>query len=142
MYGPRIGEAVLWDGVTGFFERCATNGVTACIVSHKTAHSNLLGGGTNFRDAATGWLTRHGFFDRLGLDPARVFYEPTREAKVARIAALGCETFIDDLEETFAEPGFPGGVDRILFNPHAEPYAVPGVWPADTWAAIQARVFA
>jgi hypothetical protein len=46
-----------------------------------------------------------------------VSFELTKEAKVARIAALGCEAFIDDLPEIFASPDFPISTRRILFDP-------------------------
>jgi hypothetical protein len=46
-----------------------------------------------------------------------VFFELTQQDKVARVAALGCEAFIDDLPEILAMPGFPDGMCRILFDP-------------------------
>ena len=117
MYGPRIGEAVLINGVADFFRACKDRNVSVFIVSHKTAHSNLTGGGANFHDAATGWLRAQGFFGKpFGLTENGVFYRPTLTQKVAQIAELKCTHFIDDLEETFRETGFPSGVRRMLFN--------------------------
>jgi hypothetical protein len=44
-----------------------------------------------------------------------VYFEDDRAHKLARIAALDCTHFVDDLEEVFADPHFPAGVRRILF---------------------------
>jgi hypothetical protein len=139
MYGPAISGAVLFDGVMDFFRRCRRRDVTVFIVSHKTAYSNLLGDGVNFRQAATHFLHEQGFFDPAGagLTPEHVFYESTRTEKVARIAALGCRDFVDDLEETFLEQTFSSDVNKVLFNPHAEAFAAPDVCSCRTWAEIQ-----
>jgi hypothetical protein len=40
------------------------------------------------------------------------------EAKLARVAAVGCTHFIDDLPELLTHPLFPAQVRRILFDPH------------------------
>jgi hypothetical protein len=143
MYGPRIGEAVLIDGVNDFFRACRKHGVPVYIVSHKTAFSNLSGAGANFHDAATGWLRLHGFFnaDGLGLSERQVFYKPTLPEKVAQISRLKCTHFIDDLEETFHEAGFPAGVRKLLFNPHHETSELNGVECYRDWSRIRASIF-
>jgi hypothetical protein len=53
----------------------------------------------------------------MGLAPERVYFELTKREKLERIQYLGCDHFIDDLPEFLAEPGFPSGVQRILFDP-------------------------
>jgi hypothetical protein len=64
----------------------------------------------------------HGFFDAGGLNMSRgdVHFENTRAAKVARIAELDCQWFVDDLEEVFAEPGFPARARAVLYDPHGD----------------------
>jgi hypothetical protein len=142
MYGPAIGDAVLIDGAADFIRRCRQRGLPVFIVSHKTAHSNLGGSRVNFREAATRWMRDHRFFrpDGLGLSEGDVFYEGTRPDKAARIAALGCTHFIDDLEETFLERAFPSGVNKILYNPHGEPVAARGVRVCADWDQIGASI--
>ncbi len=145
MYGPAIGEAVLNDGVADFIRACRDRRLPVFIVSHKTPFSNLLGpSAVNFRDAARAWMIQHGFFrsNGLGLTQDQVFFEATRQAKVARIAALGCTHFIDDLEETFLEPDFPSGVARILYNPHGEEVTAQDVQNCIDWRQIGTRVLA
>lgn len=118
-YGARMAEARLMDGADRFFRRCREADIEVLIVSHKTRYSNFENDGTDLRRAALLWLNDHGFFDQGGyaLCPDRVFFEDTREAKVGRIAALDCSVFIDDLEEVFREPGYPGSTRKILFDP-------------------------
>ncbi len=119
-YGQRMTEAELLDGVDRFIRACRQSGVDVSIVSHKTRHANFASDGTDLRRAALNWMEAHGFFEVKGLDlqPDDVHFEDTRAAKVARIGELGCEWFIDDLEEVFAEPGFPSDVKTVLYDPH------------------------
>lgn len=118
-YGARMAEAELIAGAAGFLERCRRAGVPVHVVSHKTRHSAFDPQRVDLRRAALGWMEAHGFFrpDGLGLDREQVFFEETRAAKIARIRALGCSHFIDDLEEVFAEPSFPRDVAAILYDP-------------------------
>jgi hypothetical protein len=122
VYGAGIGGAVLFDGAGDFLCRSHALGLDVFIVSHKTRYGHLDTTRVDLRQAALGWMERQGFFavDGFGLDPARVFFEEMRPAKLARIAALECTHFIDDLEEVFADPDFPPGVERILFAADAD----------------------
>ena len=119
LYGSRIAEARLIEGVQEFFQRCTKRGVKVYVVSHKTEFSRFDTTGTNLRDAALGWMSSNGFFqaDGLCLQREEVSFTATRAEKVRRIAELGCTHFIDDLEETFLETGFPAGTVRILYEP-------------------------
>jgi hypothetical protein len=143
LYGPAIDGAQLYAGVMDFISRCRSVGICIHIVSHKTAYSNLLGGGVNFREAATRWMQNQGFFDpaRAGLGVDQIHYESTREDKVSRIRWLGCTDFIDDLEETFLEDSFPKDVNKVLFNPHAEPVQARDVRNCSHWSQIQDLIF-
>ncbi len=58
------------------------------------------------------------FEEASGLASNDVYFETTKQAKLARIAAAGCTLFIDDLPELLDEPAFPAGVERILFDPN------------------------
>lgn len=117
VYGAGIGGAVLFEGAGEFLRECRARGLDLFVVSHKTRYGHLDPTRVDLRQAALGWMKGQGFFaaDGFGLDPRHVFFEETRAAKLARIAALGCTHFIDDLEEVFADPDFPPGVRGILF---------------------------
>lgn len=118
IYGPEIGGAELIAGVKGFLKRCCGAGVTLHIISHKTEFANYDTTGTNLRNAAMTWIESQNLFALSGgaLDRAQVCFAPTQKEKVARIEALGCSHFIDDLTEVFDHPYFPAGVEKVLLD--------------------------
>lgn len=118
VYGALMPDAVPFPGALDFFIRCRQQGVTACIISHRTPHP-LKGPPYDLHRAAHEWLNARGFYDprRGGLLSRQVFFEPTPQGKVDRIAQVGCTHFIDDLPKLLADPGFPAWVERILFDP-------------------------
>ena len=117
-YGPRIVDADPFPGVLDFLARCRRAAVNVAIISHKTRRP-YRGGHHDLHAAAHAFLESHGFYEyaESGLTPGRVFFECTLGAKLARIGSLGCTAFVDDLPELLAEPGFPNGVRKILFDP-------------------------
>jgi hypothetical protein len=125
VYGRRIGRARLYRGVADCLALVRTRGVRISIVSHKTRHGHFDPFAVDLWEAARGWLTDQGFFDpnRLALSPGDVHFEETREAKITRIGAIGCDLFIDDLPEVLLHPRFPSSVEGIWF---AGDRAVPG----------------
>jgi hypothetical protein len=135
VYGSLIGEAPLFEGVGHFLDRCRREGASLCIVSHKTRYSPFAAVQIDLRSAALDWMERHRFFadDGFALTRANVYFEATRAEKLARIAALGCRLFIDDLEEVLSHPEFPPDVGRLLFaDPppgEALAYKVLASWP-------------
>jgi hypothetical protein len=142
IYGPRMSDAALFPGVAEFFAACRAAGAPVAIVSHRTRFP-YLGERHDLHAAAREFLARHGFHDEagIGLPRDRVFFEETKQGKLARIAALGCRTFVDDLPELLGDPAFPAGVRRILFDPgslHAPPA---GVAAAASWFEV-ARLLA
>lgn len=119
-YGPEMDGAEPFEGAGEALAGWARAGVEIHIVSHKTRFASGDESGVDLRQAALRWLDRKGFFASPGpaLAPERIHFNDTRGDKLSRIQALGLAVFIDDLEEVFAEPGFPNGVERILFDPH------------------------
>lgn len=143
VYGKGISGATLIPGVDAFLRRCRAEGCLVSIVSHKTKFGHYDPERVNLRDAAHRWMKANGLVGgEFGIPSSNVFFEGTRWEKLARIAALSCTHFIDDLEEVLADPAFPPGVERILFaeregpGPPA-PYAV-----CATWRDIEDRIFA
>jgi hypothetical protein len=143
VYGQGISGATLIPGVDAFLRRCRAEGCSVSIVSHKTEYGHYDPERVNLREAARAWMTANGLLDGdFGVPSSRVFFEGTRSEKLARIAALSCTHFIDDLEEVLLDPAFPPGVKRILFSEREElksvaPYAV-----CATWRDIEDRIFA
>jgi hypothetical protein len=136
-YGSRIQEAAPAAGVGEFFAFCKRRGIPVCIISHKTEYSNLGESGVNLRTSAMGWLRRRGLVagDACGIKETEVYFEPTRSAKVGRVKTLGVTHFIDDLEETFEDPGFPPEVRRILYA-NATPRDMRGITSFAAWSEI------
>ncbi len=137
IYGPRMPDAPPFQGVLAFFAACRAAGVPVAIISHRTRFP-YLGERHDLHAAARDWLVRHGFHDPagIGLPIDRVFFEETKEAKLARIANVGCTHFIDDLPELLAHPLFPRDVRRILFDPGGLHAGLPGIDPVSSWGQL------
>jgi hypothetical protein len=118
VYGARMDLASPYPGFSGFVATAREAGHDLFIVSHKTRHP-ILGPKHDLHAAARGFLASQGLIgdDAGQIEPSRVFFELTKEAKVQRIATLSCDAFIDDLPEIFGQPGFPEATRRILFDP-------------------------
>ena len=143
LYGPRINEAKLIEGVPRFFELCKQYGLKVYVVSHKTEFSRFDTTGTNLRQAALAWMASNGFFERegLGLTQAHVFFAESRQEKIDRIVTLRCTDFVDDLEETFLEATFPPSTARILYEPGRDLATPSGVILMQTWQEISDYFF-
>jgi len=143
-YGPGMRDARPMKGVKEFLADCRTRRIPVWIVSHKTEFANFGDPTVNLRAAALDWMEREGLLDSdaFGIGRERIFFEDTREEKIARIKSLGITHFIDDLEETFCEAAFPGDVVKILFAPH-EPGLNSNGWTSfATWPQIQRHLLA
>ncbi|MBF0623384.1 MAG: hypothetical protein HQL82_01110 [Magnetococcales bacterium] len=125
VYGHRMEQAKLFPGVAAFLKTCQKQFVQVFIVSHKTLYAPRDPQRVNLRQAAKWWLQAQGSFGFGGpeLPADHVYFESTREEKLARIQTLECTHFIDDLEELLLDPAFPRGVDRLLFRPEGPPLA-------------------
>lgn len=138
-YGPRMAEAEPFPGCIEVLRRAGAAGVEVVIVSHRTRVPHR-GAPHDLHDAARAWLAARGLVGdgTAPLRPAQVHLEVTRAAKCARIAALGCTHFIDDLPEVFAEAAFPARTVAVLFDPDAAHAERPGRHRFASWAALGA----
>ena len=143
MYGPEMGRAELTNGAKAFFRQAGRNDSQLFIVSHKTESAKYDKTRTNLRHSAMAWMTRKGFFDINGLNMSKqnVYFETTRQEKLARIHQLGCTHFIDDLEEVFQEQDFPDNVEKILYDPSASDSNLSSIVIATTWTEISQLIF-
>lgn len=141
-YGLRMNEAVPTDGVMEFFLLCKQRSVPVRIISHKTMYPNLGESAVNLRSSAMTWLKRQGFLaiDGHGVGPEHIYFESSRVEKIARIRLIGVTHFIDDLEETFDEPGFPPNVKKILYSGETSAQAG-GVTTLASWGQIREYFF-
>jgi hypothetical protein len=141
VYGRRLAEAEPFPGFGRFLELSRDAGNTISIVSHKT-RVPYRGEPVDLHAAAYDWLRSRGFLNLGGTtdQPALpVYFELTKQAKLERIGELGCTHFIDDLPEFLAEPGFPPGVQRILFDPSGAVELPPGTLRVRSWDEAASR---
>jgi len=119
VYGTKMDEAELFEGVFDFLHWCKQNKVEVSIISHKTRHP-YLGPKYDLHLATLQWMETQGFFkpSKPLLSRTQVFLELTKTAKIQRITDTGCTHFIDDLPEFLLEPSFPDNVISMLFDPN------------------------
>jgi hypothetical protein len=117
VYGSRMSDADLYPGAIEFLTWARDCDIESVIISHKTQYP-FLGPRCDLHEAARNWIR-----DRLRtstgtlLAEDRVYFEITKEAKLARVRQKQCNVFIDDLPEVLLAPAFPSNVNRILFDP-------------------------
>lgn len=142
VYGPLIDYAEPFAGVRDFLEQCHRHGYPVCILSHKT-RLPALGEPHDLHAAARGWLENQGWFDDAGLGLTRdnVEFHESREEKIHAIQRRACDLFIDDLPEVLADPAFPGGTGRILFDPDNTHTFHPQWKHVRSWAEVSAEIF-
>jgi len=117
VYGRRMSEASVYPGVINSLKWARKIGIKLSIVSHKTKHP-FLGPQYNLHEAAREWIQRNlNDQNQPLIGPENIFFELTKELKVARISKIGCNFFIDDLPEIFENSKFPLQVKKILFDP-------------------------
>ena len=78
-----------------------------------------------------------GIGQRVGVAYRDQRCEPHSFGQLARIAAAGCDWFVDDLPEFLAEPDFPADVQRILFDPWGHCPTDPRWRRARSWAELE-----
>jgi hypothetical protein len=123
VYGARMDEALAYDGVIEFIRTTQLAGHELFIVSHKTRHP-FLGPQYDLHAAARSWIDTHMRWQGEALLAAEnLFFELTKQEKLARVAICACDAFVDDLPEILLAEGFPARTARLLFDPdnhHAE----------------------
>lgn len=136
VYGARMAEAESFPGVAQFMRWARGEGLELFIVSHKTRHP-FLGPRYDLHAAAREWIG-NSLRDERGplIEPGNAFFELTKEEKCARLEALGCNYFVDDLPELLTSPAFPRGVQPLLFDPDGH-HAATGLRSVKSWADLQ-----
>lgn len=143
VYGARMDLVSPFPGFAEFIGAAQGAGHQLFIVSHKTRHP-MLGPKHDMHAAARRFLQASRLIgeDAARIDPANVYFELTKEEKVARAADLRVDMFIDDLPEILAMPGFPQAMRKILFDPDNQ-FAGRTDRQVDrhsSWAAISADI--
>lgn len=138
VYGARMAEAVAYPGVLEFFRWARSAGIRTSIISHKTKHP-FRGPKYDLHAAAGRWIETVLARDQDPLiDLNHVFFELTKDEKLARIGVENCDWFIDDLPEILMAQQFPGSARGILFDPD-ESHASLNLDRARTWGELTRR---
>lgn len=117
LYGARMDLVSVYPGFQAFLAEALAQRHELFIVSHKTRRP-IAGPAYDLHEAALGFLHAQGITQRLA-PGSQIFFEETKEAKIARAAALDVDVFVDDLPEILAMPGFPVKTRAILFDPES-----------------------
>jgi len=141
VYGPGMQHARLFPGLVDTLVAARVAGHDLFVVSHRT-RVPFAGPAYELHAAARDFLTREGLVggSAENFAPGNVWFEETRDGKLARLAGLQCDVFIDDLPEILAMPNFPAAVRAILFDPDG--HYPDGIWQGRhferhaSWAAI------
>ena len=137
VYGKYMSQAVLFPGVANFFLRCKRLNIQLYIVSHKTEYGHFDRDKIPLRKAALQWMKSKGFFNesKFCISSNIVFFCNTRKEKAEQISKLKLDAFVDDLEEMYSEPGFPGDIKKILFGTETSKTNSYDIW-CSNWTDI------
>ncbi len=135
VYGKRILEADPAAGMVLALRKIRERGISMVIVSHKT-RIPYKGPEYNLHQAAWDWLEKNEFFDHNGLNLSRdkVFFEETKEKKVARIQELNCTHYIDDLEPILEM--IPEQITRIKYGKLSNKGKNAGIREMNDWSEL------
>ncbi len=116
-YGPRIGEAKLYEKVATFIQAAFRDGHELFIISHKTKYSSCRPD-LEFRNAAIECLKLKGVVgeSELKISLNNIFFEATRGEKIQRIHNLKLDVYIDDLLPVLLDIDFPYNTVPIFFS--------------------------
>ena len=121
VYGSEFRRVAPFPGALDCVRALQQRGLPVAIVSHKTRVA-AADTSCDLHVQAWQWLGACGLLREPpnGVPRERVFFEETRDQKVARIGELRCSHFVDDLPEVFDHAGFPSTTVRVLFDPARE----------------------
>jgi hypothetical protein len=139
VYGARMNEAAAYMGVINCLTWAREQSIPVSIVSHKTQHP-FLGKQYDLHAAARHWIDL--FLNDASeplIAPQHVHFELTKEAKVQRIADIGCTVYVDDLPEILLASGFPSKTAQILFDPDNH-HAAQTLPRAKDWEDVRNRL--
>lgn len=117
LYGPGMVHAQPFEGAINAMLQLVEQGHELVIVSHRSRRP-YAGKPHDLHAAARGWVVER--LQSSGLfvaDNGSMNFLETLQEKVALIAELGCQAFLDDLPEVLEAPGFPANAAGILFDP-------------------------
>lgn len=116
IYGARMDLVSPYPGFGDFVALARAAGHDLFVVSHKTK-TPMMGPAYDMHQAARSFLQAQGLSGPDAVPMRNIFFELTKEDKIARAATLDVDVFIDDLPEILGMKGFPSGAKAVLFDP-------------------------
>lgn len=135
VYGTGMARARLFPGASECLSAARRHGVRIVVISHRTAHA-VADSSVDLHASAADWLGNQ------ALEIEAFYFEETRAQKIARIDALACSHFVDDLPEVLCDPRFPSGATRWLFAPDGDQPAIQGCRVFSHWNDLREHLFA
>lgn len=138
VYGSCMNDAPAYLGAIAFAQRARTSGHELFIISHKTQFP-FLGPKHDLHVAARSWIAANMHVNGTNILPdGNVFFELTKEQKMARIAKCDCDVFVDDLPEILLASNFPARTMRLLFDPEQRHHGLDaaGIQRFNTWSDL------
>ncbi len=139
VYGARMQEAQAYPNALEVIKKLKNAGHTLSIISHKTRHP-YLGKPYDLHAAARKWIEHYLCDQGVALIAEEdIYFEITKEDKIARIAKSNCDVFIDDLPEILLTLQFPTKIRRFLFDPdqHHVNLNLPTIKLVSSWAMFE-----
>ena len=143
-YGRYMHQATIYPGFIEFLWLSKLRGDEVCIVSHKSEYGHFDESKTSLREAALTWIKENlikSTFGQAFSEENQIHFESTRADKVNRINQIGCDVFIDDLQEVFNEGNFPEKTEKILFSADTTTQPPASHKRFDTWRKIKKYIY-
>lgn len=119
LYGPGMAYAEPYPNAIEIIEATKRAGHTAFIISHRTRFP-YAGPKYDLHESAKSWIGNQLNVANTPLFPSSdIYLNETRDEKVALVASLKCDVFVDDLIEVLEDDSFPPAAKKILFAPQS-----------------------
>lgn len=116
LYGPGMRYAHPFEGAIDTMQKLLARGHELIIVSHRSKWP-YAGPRYDLHEAAKTWIANRLRPSGLFVADEQAYFLETKEDKIAKIADLCCDVFLDDLPEVLSGRGFPASTVGFLFKP-------------------------
>ena len=121
LYGPGMVDAQPFPAALEMIGAMQKAGHTTIIISHRSKHP-YLGPKYDLHESARQWIEKNLVIEGDALISERdIHLNETKDAKVALVASLKCDVFIDDLVEILTHASFPPSTKKLWFSPGGTP---------------------
>lgn len=142
VYGKYMLGADIFPGFYEFLYLSKLRGHQIFIVSHKTEFGHFDEEKISLRKQAVRWMQNKAIIgnDCFSIRQINVFFESTRQEKIARIKSLNCTHFIDDLYAVLANSDFPN-IHKIGFRLNLNNSQEESIVRCSSWREITNYVY-